>query len=414
MPTIARELTPLQVRRLLTQPGTHAVGGVAGLYLDVESSGAASWILRAMVGGDRRHFGLGSFGDAPLADARARARVLREEIRQGIDPAAKRKAALEALRVAQLKRKTFAEVARLCHASKTFKNVKHRAQWIATLEAYAFPFMGDVDVDAVEHAHILAALTPIWTTKTETASRVRGRIESVLDYAMADVNKYRAKGDNPARWSKNLEHALPKARDVATVEHHAAVAWQEAGAFLSVLRSRDALSARALELVMLTAARSGEVRLAEWREFDLVKKVWTVPAARMKTGKVHRVPLCDAAVRLLESLPRTAGQPLVFAGPKGTAPSDSTLSKFMRELGDYGVPHGLRSAFKDWARNLTAYADEVSELALAHVNDDATRAAYARDELIEPRRRLMADWCRYLEAPALPVGGEVVPLRGRA
>jgi integrase len=420
MPKKAPERSPLWVKRCRT-PGLHAVGGVDGLYLHVKPPveqdelssrpGARSWILRVKVGDRRPEMGLGGYPDVTLEQARQRARDARDQIRQGIDPIAARQAAQDALRATQAKRITFDQAAKLCHAVKAamFRNPKHRAQWINSLTEYASPKIGDLPVADVELPHIIDVLKPIWTSKTETASRVRGRIEDVLDWAT--VNQYRT-GDNPAKWSGNLEHALPRPAKVKAVEHHPALPWADVGAFMAQLRAHRGTGARALEFAILTAARSGEVRLATWDEIDLQNKMWTVPAKRMKAGKEHRVPLSDPAVALLKSLPRHEGNNLLFPGSrKGNPLSDNTLSKLLRDMGVDAVPHGFRSTFKDWARSCTAYPDEVSELALAHVNSDATRAAYARDELLAKRTRLMRDWAKYLAN--VPKKANVVQLRGR-
>ena len=249
-------------------------------------------------------------------------------------------------------------------------------------------------------------LEPLWAIKTETATRVRQRLEAVL--AWATVNHYR-EGPNPAAWEGNLEHALPKPSRVRKVEHHAAIHWKALGEFMAALRNRQGMSARALEFAILTAARSGEVRLATWDEIDLKAKLWTVPAGRMKAGKAHRVPLSDEALALLKALPRMEGSRFVFPAVRGGALSDMSLSMVTRRMGAEAVPHGFRSTFKDWARSSTAYPDEVTELALAHVNSDATRAAYARDDLLPKRARLMRDWAKF--CATVPKKGNVVALR---
>lgn len=409
MPRKARELTALRVRRI-TRPGLYAVGGVDGLQIQVKESGARSWILRVKVGDRRPDIGLGGFPDVTLEQARDRAREVRDQIRQGIDPIVARRAAQDALRAAQAKVLTFDQAAKLAHQAKSteFKNPKHAAQWINTLTTYASPEIGSLPVDAVELPHVIKVLEPIWTTKTETATRVRQRIEATL--AWATVNGYRS-GPNPAEWKGTLEHALPKARKVKRVTHHAALPWDQVGDFMVKLRQRPGIAARALEFAILTAARSGEVRLATWSEIDLANKLWTIPAERMKAGKPHQVPLSDAAIDLLKALPRMKNNKLVFPGRYRIPMSDSTLSKLLRDMGVEAVPHGFRSTFKDWARSSTAYADEVSELALAHVNSDATRAAYARDQLLAKRVRLMRDWAKY--CATVPKQGNVVALKVR-
>lgn len=408
MPKKAKELAAYQVRRL-KRPGLHAVGGVAGLHLQVTARGARSWILRVVIGSRRRDLGLGGYPDVTLEQAREKAREARALIEKGIDPADAKRAAQERLRAAEAKRVTFDQAALSCWRARSqeFRNAKHAKQWLSTLNLYASPILGNLPVDQIELAHVVRVLEPIWTEKTETASRLRGRIETVLEWAKA--SGYRNGGENPAKW-ETLKHVLPKPAKVRKVEHHAALPWQQMGAFMAELRKREGMGARALEFAILTAARSGEVRGATWDEIDFDAKVWTVPAERMKGHKTHRVPLSDAAVKLLEALPRMKGSPYVFHAPRGGKLSDMSLSAVTRRMGVDAVPHGFRSSFKDWARSSTAYADEVSELALAHVSDDKTRAAYARDELLPLRTRLMRDWARF--CATVPSKAKVVPIRG--
>ncbi len=394
MPKKARELSALEVKRLSGNLGFHAVGGVAGLHLAVTSDSASSWILRVVIGENRADLGLGSYPEIGVAQARDKAREAREQIRRGIDPREAKKAAASALRAATARALTFEAAAKACHVAKAseFRNSKHKDDWINSLERYAFPDLGSVPVAEIDLPHLVKVLEPIWTTKTETATRVRQRIESVL--AWATVNKFRS-GDNPARWKGNLEHALPKPAKVRKVTHHAALPWHDVGTFMIDLRKREGMGARALEFAILTAARSGEVRGATWNEIDFRAKVWAVPAERMKAGKPHRVPLSEPALKLLKALPRFEGSPHIFPAARGGMLSDMSISAVTRRMGLDVVPHGFRSSFKDWCRTSTAYPDEVSELALAHVNSDATRAAYARDELLQQRRKLMADWAKY-------------------
>jgi len=421
MPRKAKELSAVEVKRI-TAPGLHAVGGVSGLLLQVTATGARSWILRYSTGEVRysangkpyprlRDMGLGGYPDVTLAQARERAREARDHLHKGIDPVAERKAARDAIRAASAKRITFDECARQYLSSKRleFQNAKHTAQWESTLQTYAAPIIGALPVDKIELAHIVQVLEPIWLVKTETASRLRGRIESVL--AWATVSGFR-QGDNPARWRGNLEVALPKPRKIAKVKHHRALPWQDVPAFMVELHKQAGMGARALEFAILTATRSGEVRGATWPEIDLPGKLWTIPAERMKAGKPHRVPLSADALALLKALPRVEGSPYVFAAPRGGQLSDMTLSKVLRTMQADAVPHGFRSSFKDWARNSTRYPDEVSELALAHVNNDATRAAYARDELLPQRTKLMTEWARYLHKP-IAKPGQVVAIGSR-
>ena len=407
MPKKAQELSPLQVKRL-TKPGLHAIGGIAGLQLQIKPTGAKSWILRAQIGSKRRDIGLGGYPEVTLASARDRAREAKDQIRQGIDPVEARKAARQALIADQARQLTFSEAAAQCHAKKTpeFRNRKHASDWINSITRYAEPVIGQIPIAQIEVAHLVKVLEPIWTIKTETATRVRQRIESVL--AWATVSGYRS-GENPALWKGNLEHILPKPSRIRKRTHFPALPWHEIGSFMIELRKREGMAARALEFLILTATRSGEVRFATWDEVCLVSNVWTIPAERMKAGKAHRIPLSEEAIELLRCLQRFEGSSYLFPSPKGGVLSDMSISSVCRRMKVNAVPHGFRSTFKDWARSSTSYADEVSELALAHVSSDATRAAYARDELLPKRQRLMADWGRFCAL----VGNEseVVPIR---
>jgi integrase len=399
MPKKAKELSATEVRRL-TRPGLHAVGGVAGLLLSVKPTGARSWILRVNIGDRRRDVGLGGFPDVPLAHARDRARATREQIRHGIDPVESRRAARAALVASRARALTFDQAAGKFMAARRheFKSTKHIQQWENTLLTYASPLIGALPIGQVELAHVVSILEPIWTTKSETASRLRGRIERVLD--CATVGGYR-KGDNPARWKGNLDAILPRPSRIRKVQHHRALPWKDVPTFIGDLKRREGMGARALEFLILTAARSGEVRFATWNEIDLDARLWIVPADRMKAGKIHKIPLTDDAVAFLEALPRIEGVGYVFTAPRGGPLSDMSISAVTKRMGVNAVPHGFRSSFKDWARSATSYPDEVSELALAHVNSDATRAAYARDELLAQRRELMNDWAQF----CLPASG---------
>lgn len=410
MPKVAKELSALAVSRLRT-PGVHPVGVVPGLALQVSETGARSWVLRVMVGTRRRWMGLGGFPAVTLADARERAREARDLIRQGIDPIERQQAQRSALKAAGARSKTFRKVAEAyidAHRAG-WKNAKHAAQWEATLAAYAYPKLGDLLVADIEREHVLDVLRPIWTTKTETAVRLRGRIELVLGYAMAAG--YRPEGLNPARWRGGLDKLLPKPSKVAKVDHHPAVPVASVGAFMQRLRAMDGMGARALEFAILTAARSGEVRGARWPEIDLEAGVWTVPAARMKAGREHRVPLSKPALELLRALPRIADNDLVFPAPRGKELSDMTLSAVTRRMGDKAVPHGFRSTFRDWAAERTAYPGEMAEMALAHAIGDKVEAAYRRGDLFEKRRRMMDDWAAFLDRVDRPA--EVVDLGER-
>lgn len=391
----AKELGPLAVSNLKT-PGLHFVGGVGGLALQVSESGARSWILRIMIGGKRRDMGLGGFPDVTLAGARDAARAARAKIKAGTDPIEEGRAARSALAAARAAALTFEQCAAAYIEAKEpeWKNGKHAAQWRSTLETYVYPVIGKLLVRDVEQAHVLRILEKIWTEKTETASRLRGRIESVLDYATA--RGYRT-GDNPARWRGHLETMLPTPSKVKKVEHHAALPYGEIGGFMVDLRQHEGMGAKALEFAILTAARSGEVRGATWAEIDLDAAVWTIPEGRMKAGKEHRIPLPDVAVKMLKALPTTAGTDYVFPGAKEGKPlSDMSLTAVLRRMdrGDL-TAHGFRSTFRDWAGETTAYPREVVEHALAHQLKDKAEAAYARGTLFDKRRRLMADWAKY-------------------
>lgn len=398
MPKKARELGPLAVSRL-KEPGRHPVGGVAGLLLQVSSTGARSWILRVVVAAKRRDMGLGGFPDVTLAGAHAAAREARAKIAFGVDPIADAKAARSALAASVAAAWTFSQcsVAYVDAKSPEWRNAKHVAQWTSTLETYAHPVIGDMLVRDVELPHVLAILEPIWKTKTETATRLRGRLEAVLDWAT--VRGYRS-GPNPARWKGNLQSMLPSPKKVAKVEHHAALPAAAMGAFMAELRKAEGLGARALELAILTAARSGEVRGAEWREFDLDAAVWTVPAERMKMKREHRVPLSHAALRLLRSLPRMKGSTLVFPAASGRPLSDMTLSAVLRRMEVAAVPHGFRSTFRDWASEQTNFPRDAAEMALAHAIGDKVEAAYRRGDLFDKRVRMMADWAAFISKPA--------------
>jgi integrase len=394
MPKVAKELTPLAVSKL-TKPGTHAVGGVAGLALRVYPKGQRAWVLRTMVAGKRREFGLGGYPSVSLSSAKDRARATLDKIFSGLDPIEEKQRQRSALRAAKAKAVSFSKVAEqyIAQHEAGWKNPKHAAQWVTTLSTYAFPVIGSVTVASVDTPLVIKVLEPIWTKKTETASRLRGRIEVILDYATA---KGLRDGPNPARWKGHLALTLPARRKVAPVQHHAAIPVLEMPAFMRQLRGMDGVSARALEFLTLTAARSGEVRGMTWGEVDLINKLWTVPASRMKAKKEHRVPLSDAALLILESIKRVNGVNLVFPGTRGGALSDMSLTAVMRRMGVEAVPHGLRSSFRNWSAEMTSYPKEVAEMALAHTVSSATEAAYRRGDLLERRRPMMADWAEFL------------------
>lgn len=381
MPKIAKELSALQVSRLL-EAGHHAVGGVTGLYLYVTATGARSWVLRIEVGKKRKHMGLGGFPSVTLAMAREQARMARSEFRAGLDPIAARRKAVSKRLAEQLNAVTFESAAKAyidAHGD-TWKNPKHRAQWSATLATYAFPVIGNLQTAHVTQAHVLAVLEPIWKTKNETAARLRGRIEAVLDWAT--VRGYR-EGENPARWKGRLDKLLPAPAKIQKTVHRKALPIDAVPQFMRDLRDKEGVTARALEFVVLTAARSGEVRGATWGEIDLDAAVWVVPGDRMKAGREHRVPLCTQAVELLKKMPRFVGNEHVFPSPRGKVLSDMALLAVMRRMEVDAVPHGFRSTFRDWVGERTDYPRELAEQALAHTLENKVEAAYRRGDALE-------------------------------
>jgi integrase len=368
-----------------------------------------------MVGGKRRDMGLGGFPDVTLAGAKEAARSARLKIKNGIDPIEEGKAKRSALYAARAAAMTFSEASAAYIAVKEaeWSNDKHAAQWRNTLATYADPVIGNILVRDVEQSHILRVLEPIWLTKTETATRLRGRIENVLDWAR--VRGYRD-GENPARWRGHLDKLLAKPGKVQTVEHHPALGFDDLGAFMVLLRQQEGMGARALEFAILTAARSGEVRGATWGEVDLTDATWTVPASRMKMKKEHRAALNDEAVALLKTLPRNAEprtDDLLFPNSKGGILSDMTLTAVLRRMGRSDITaHGFRSTFRDWASERTNYPRDVVEMALAHAIGDKVEAAYRRGDLFEKRRRLMREWGKF--TAKVPAPATVTPIKSKA
>ena len=397
MPKIARELSAIEVSRLKA-PGLVSVGGVPGLSLQITPTGARSWILRVMVGALRRDMGLGAYPGVTLAQAREKAREARQAIDQGHDPVLTRERAKSLLRAEQASAVTFEDAAIKFIATKSgeWKNKKHAAQWAATLQTYAFPVIGKMHVQDIRQTHILAILEPIWTTKTETATRVRGRIENIWDSAKT---RGHFTGENPARWHGHLDSLLTAPKKTTAVKHHPAVAIDDAPAFYANLQKREGISARALEFTLLTAARSGETRGATWAEIDLEKALWTVPANRMKAGVEHSVPLSDSAIKVLNALPRFDDCEIVFPAPRKGQLSDMALTQVMRRMELESVPHGLRSTFRDWAGEKTNFPRDLCEAALAHALADTVEAAYRRGTMIEKRRNMMQAWSKFLTTP---------------
>lgn len=396
-------LTVKGVEKLLREAKAGATADGDGLYLKIATEGGAgSWQFRYTIAGKRRMMGLGACSTVTLAEAREHAAEARKLAKQGIDPIEARKVAPEVEGEAPTFRKVATDY---IEANKcAWRNTKHAAQWTATLETYAYPLIGHKHPADITTADVLDILAPIWTTKAETASRVRGRIEAVMDAARV---RGLFKGENPARWRGHLDAVLP-VRTKASKGHHAALPYAEAPTFMQALRQMPGEGARALEFTILTAARSGEVRGATWREIDLDARLWTVPGERMKASKEHRVPLSDAAVALLQGREKGEGGDLVFPGQRRGKPlSDMTLTAALRRMKRPELTaHGFRSTFRDWAAEETHHPHAVAEMALAHTIGNAVEAAYRRGDLLEKRRLLMQDWADYCAGETPKRGGK--------
>lgn len=381
-----------KVDQLLKQgsKGRHGDGG--GLYLSVDSGGRNRWVFlfRDRHTGKLREMGLGSANNVTLAEARDKARAARDLLKDGENPitAARGAAVPSAI-------PTFAALSEevITSLETGWRNQKHRDQWRSTLATYCRS-LSSKPVDAIETADVLEVLRPIWRFKAETASRVRGRIEKILDAAKAKGHR---KGENPARWRGHLDHLLP-ARQKLTRGHHAALPWDEMPAFITALRKREGVAALALEFAILTAGRSGEVRGATWAEFDLERAIWTVPAQRMKAAREHRVPLVPRAMQIIATMAKLPPETYVFPGQhRGTTLSDMTLAAVLKRMKVPVTVHGFRSSFKDWANETTSFPNELSEAALAHVTGDKVERAYRRGDALERRRELMAAWAQFLD-----------------
>ncbi|MFM1976400.1 MAG: hypothetical protein RL145_1246 [Pseudomonadota bacterium] len=396
-------LTALEIKN--ASVGMHADGN--GLYLCVKPSGTKSWIFRYQINGRRREMGLGALEYLEPVKARAEAAGLKAKVSAGVDPlderkslelaaAVKRKAEQAALRKARATFETVA-VQYLENHRPSWKNAKHAQQWENTLRTYVYPILGDLPVDEITTEHVVTILKPIWATKSETASRVRMRIEAVL--TAAKLMGWRS-GDNPAVYKGGLEAILPPISKVRKVRHHPALPYEEAPAFMRSLRERGGISALALEFCILTAARSGEVRHATWDEIDQDAGLWIVPADRMKAKREHRVPLSKRAIAVLEIVGRHQASPLIFPGNGFKPLSDMTLTAVLKRMNlPQFTVHGFRSTFRDWAAETTPYPSEVVEMALAHTIANKAEAAYRRGDLLQKRRQLMDDWCDFLTEP---------------
>ncbi len=406
-------LKAVSLERLARKPGMHADG--KGLYLRVASPTARSWVYRFMLNKVPHEMGFGPYPEISLQRAREKATEARRQKAEGHDPLAERAAARASLRADATKAVTFKDAAERYIASHRagWRNIKHAGQWEATLGTYAYPTIGALAVQAIDTGLVMKVLEPIWTTKPETASRLRGRIEAVVDWAKA--RGYRD-GENPARWRGHLDKLLPARSKVQKVQHHAALPFDGLGRFMTALRAENGTAARALEFAILTAARTGEVIGAKWGEIDLGEKVWTVPAEHMKAGREHRVPLSARAIEILEGLKPEGqdsemGDAFVFTGIGTSKPlSNMAMLMLLRRMGhDDLTAHGFRSTFRDWCAERTNFPSEVAEMALAHAVADKVEAAYRRGDLFEKRRALADQWATACSLPA--TGAKVVSMQ---
>ena len=402
----SEKLKALDVWRL--PPGLHPDG--SGLYLQVTNGNGRSWVYRYSLHNKEHRLGLGSAKAISLKRARELASEARRLRAERIDPLQQRREIRDAQLIEQAKSITFKQCAESYIAAHEagWRNAKHRQQWQSSLSTYAFPVIGGLTVESIDTGLVLKCLEPIWREKTETASRVRGRIELILDYAKA--RNYR-NGENPARWRGHLDNLLPRPEKVSKVEHHAALNYRQIGEFMADLRRRDSTSARCLEFLILTAARTGEVIGATWNEVDLAARIWTIPANRMKGNREHRIPLSDRAVEIVRLMQQRRENDFIFAGMRGGGLSNMTLLAMLRVLGRNVTSHGFRSTFRDWAAEQTNFPREVAELALAHAIESKVEAAYRRGDLFEKHRRLMDAWSAFCSKPGQSTGN-VTSLRG--
>ncbi|MFW1734423.1 tyrosine-type recombinase/integrase [Acinetobacter sp. ULE_I001] len=419
MPKKAKELSALSVAKIKDN-GRHAVGGVGGLHLRIVNNSRA-WVLRVVVGQrfdengkmhlHRRDIGLGSYPEVSLAEARAKAHEMKAQIRNGIDPIQLKQDQLQALRIQKLRNRTFRECAQIVISNKSreLKNQKHIAQWSSTLETYIYPTLGDISIGTITKVDIAKVLEPIWAEKNETAKRLRGRIETIFDYAKA--MEY-FEGDNPAEWKGNLEPILGNLKQES--RPHPSLPYDQVSTFVQHLRQKDGISPKALEFAILTACRSGEIFGATWQEIDLKNKVWTIPKERMKAEKEHRVPLSEPVIELLKSIQiYTQSQGYIFPAPRGGGMlSDMSLTALIKRMHEQKLKenclgyidpkqnrvittHGFRSTFRDWSADMTDYPREVCEHVLAHKLPDEVEAAYLRGAYLEKRKGLMTDWAKF-------------------
>ncbi len=450
MPPRAKELTPTQIRGLKHPGGDRAVkvavGGVSGLHVQIQPSGAKSWVLRTRYGDwterrdsdgkviergrKKREIGLGAYPDILPGAARDKAREIKAKLEAGIDPIAERKATQAALIASARRGLTFADALDRFAAEKVkeFRSEKYRVQWKTTIEKHALPELGNMLVNDIELQDLLRVLQPIWTDRTETASKLRQRIEAVLSWATVQGHRT---GDNPARWAGNLKLVLPAPSKVSGAVNHPALQLGDAARWWQALQTREGMGARALQLQAMTATRAGAIRFATWDEFDLKAKVWTIQPGRKASkiapgDKAKRIPLTDEMLALLESLPRIKDSEYVFWAPRGGALSDATLGKVMRTIhdadqraggrgyldaatGEQAVPHGLRSTFRTWVAERTTYDGDLAEVALFHKVGNKVQQAYDRSDMVERRRAMMGAWCGFLSGRE---AAKVVQLEG--
>ncbi|KXO80531.1 integrase [Acinetobacter venetianus] len=423
MPKKSKELSALSVAKIKAT-GRHSVGGVDGLYLNVEGNSRV-WILRVVVGKrldkdgklkpHRRDIGIGPYPEVSLAEARAKATELRLQIRSGIDPIAHKQEQVEKQRIQQLRNKTFRECANVVIANKTreLKNEKHIGQWSSTLETYIYPSLGNLSISTITKVDIAEAIQPIWIEKNETAKRIRGRVETIFDYAKA-MGYF--EDDNPAEWKGNLEPILGNLKQES--RPHPSLPYEQVAEFIQHLRQKKGISPKALEFAILTACRSGEIFGAKWQEIDFKNNVWIIPKERMKAEKEHRVPLSRELIALLESIQdHTQAQDFIFPAPRtGGMLSDMSLTTLIKRMHEQKVKenglgyidpkqnriittHGFRSTFRDWSADKTDYPREVCEHVLAHKLPDEVEAAYLRGAYLEKRKELMKDWANFCNQP---------------
>lgn len=438
MPKIAKELTAIEVKRLNTN-GTHFIGGVAGLILQVSNDGKAkSWLLRTRVGGKRQHIGLGPYPQTSLAEAKVAAKIHLTSVKSGANPLAEKKSVKSRLIANLANSKTFKECAEAYMDAKSgeYSNDKHRKQWASTLKTYAYPFIGQMLVADISKRNVLDVLEQVvkdkngkivgdlWRTKTATAERLQGRIKTVMDYAI--VSEYRTTL-NPAQWDGYLDSLLPSPKKIKPIQNLPSMSYKEVGDFMSKLRTNLSISAKALEFLIYSGFRSGSVRLAQWLDIDFDDKVWNIPADETKTKVDHRVPLSPQAIKFLKTLKQSQHDegiesPYIFPSPTGKPLSDMALSEIMRgmlhrgEIKQKAVPHGFRSTFRTWLAEQTRYPDEIRKAANGHKVSDAIVKTYERTDFFDKRRELMNEWSKFLDQPSAkkPTSNTVISLRKRA